>query len=115
MSTSAAGGRDGSGPGICYRLWDEAETRGLTPAPEPEIQNSDLSNLVLTLADWGEPEPERLNWLTPPPTGRLAAARERPDRAMGAITESRRAHAIEGGTMSRLPLAPRLAALIRRR
>ncbi len=98
------------GPGICYRLWDEAETRGLTPAPEPEIQNSDLSSLVLTLADWGEPEPERLNWLTPPPTGRLAAARESLI-TMGAITESG-ALTDKGRAMSRLPLAPRLAALI---
>ncbi|MEL7541470.1 MAG: helicase-related protein, partial [Pseudomonadota bacterium] len=31
------------GPGICYRLWDEAESRGLTAAPEPEIRNADLS------------------------------------------------------------------------
>lgn len=42
------------GPGICYRLWDEAETRGLTPAPEPEILTSDLSNLLLTLSDCGQ-------------------------------------------------------------
>ncbi|MCR9079518.1 MAG: ATP-dependent helicase HrpB [Hyphomonadaceae bacterium] len=98
------------GPGICYRLWDEAETRGLTPAPEPEIQNADLSGLMLTLADWGETEPERLNWLTPPPKGRLAAAR-RDLHGLGAITEAG-ALTPKGRHMSRLPLAPRLAALI---
>ena len=30
-------------PGVCYRLWDEAATRGLMPAPVPEILKSDLS------------------------------------------------------------------------
>jgi len=98
------------GPGVCYRLWDEAETRGLTPAPEPEIQNADLSGLVLTLADWGEAEPQRLNWLTPPPTGRLAAA-QRDLLGLGAISEAG-ALTPTGRDMSRLPLAPRLAALI---
>ncbi len=98
------------GPGICYRLWDEAETRGLTPAPEPEIQNADLSGLVLTLADWGETEPQRLNWLTLPPKGRLAAA-QRDLLGLGAITETGTLTP-KGRAMSRLPLAPRLAALI---
>nr|WP_070960518.1 ATP-dependent helicase HrpB [Hyphomonas sp. Mor2] len=98
------------GPGVCYRLWDEAETRGLTPAPEPEIQNADLSGLVLTLADWGETNPQRLNWLTPPPRGRLAAA-QRDLRGLGGISEAG-GLTPKGRDMSRLPLAPRLAALI---
>lgn len=98
------------GPGICYRLWDEAETRGLTAAPEPEIQNADLSNLLLTLADWGETEPERLNWLTPPPKGRIAAARQSL-LALDALSETGGLTAT-GRAMSRLPLNPRLAALI---
>lgn len=98
------------GPGICYRLWDEAESRGLTAAPEPEIQNADLSSLLLTLADWGETNPENLTWLTPPAVGRLKAARqdliafEAIDET-GALTQTGRA-------MTKLPLAPRLAALI---
>ena len=98
------------GPGICYRLWDEAETRGLTAAPEPEIQNADLSGLLLTLADWGEAEPERLNWLTPPAVGRLQAARM--DLiALGALDDAGMLTP-RGRDMTRLPLAPRLAALI---
>lgn len=98
------------GPGVCYRLWDEAETRGLTAAPEPEIQNADLSSLLLTLADWGETDPERLNWLTPPPKGRIAAARQSL-LALDAITEAG-ALTAKGRAMARLPVAPRLAALI---
>lgn len=98
------------GPGICYRLWDEAETRGLTAAPEPEIQNADLSGLLLTLADWGETNPEALKWLTPPPPGRLKAARQ-DLLALGALDESGGLTKI-GREMTKLPLSPRLAALI---
>ncbi len=98
------------GPGICYRLWDEAETRGLTGAPEPEILNADLSNLWLTLAEWGETNPENLTWLTPPPAGRMNAARQDLE-ALGALDPSG-ALTDKGRAMTRLPLAPRLAALI---
>ncbi|MHA7858636.1 MAG: ATP-dependent helicase HrpB [Henriciella sp.] len=98
------------GPGTCYRLWDEAETRGLTAAPEPEIQNADLSGLLLTLADWGETNPEALNWLTSPPPGRLKAARQ-DLLALGALDESSGLTKI-GREMTKLPLSPRLAALI---
>ncbi|GAB5455431.1 MAG: ATP-dependent helicase HrpB [Henriciella sp.] len=98
------------GPGICYRLWDEAETRGLAMAPDPEIQNADLSGLMLTLADWGEPNPEALNWLTAPPRGRLKAARQ-DLTALGALDEAGGLTQI-GREMTQLPLSPRLAALI---
>lgn len=98
------------GPGVCYRLWDEAETRGLTPAPEPEIQNADLSGLLLTLADWGEAEPERLNWLTPPARGRLTAAR-RDLLDLGAI-DAAGLLTPKGKRISDLPLSPRLGGLI---
>lgn len=98
------------GPGICYRLWDEAETRGLTIAPEPEIQNADLSGLMLTLADWGETNPESLNWLTEPPPGRLKAARQ-DLLALGALDDAGGLTKI-GREMTKLPLSPRLAALI---
>ena len=98
------------GPGICYRLWDEAETRGLTAAPEPEIRNADISGLVLTLAEWGEPDPAALTWLTPPPPGRLQAART--DLiALGALSEDG-ALTAKGAAMIKLPMSPRLAALI---
>ncbi|MEL7283844.1 MAG: ATP-dependent helicase HrpB [Pseudomonadota bacterium] len=98
------------GPGICYRLWDEAETRGLTPAPEPEISNADLSGLCLTLAEWGEPDPAALTWLTPPAPGRLKAAKQ-DLTALGALDETGALTKI-GAAMIKLPLAPRLAALI---
>ncbi len=98
------------GPGICYRLWDEAETRGLTAAPDPEIENADLSGLWLALAEWGEPDPSALTWLTPPASGRLQAARQ-DLRSLGALDASG-ALTQKGRAMTQLPLSPRLAALI---
>lgn len=98
------------GPGTCYRLWDEAETRGLVAAPTPEIQLADLSGLVLTLAEWGESDPARLTWLDPPPPGRVASAR-RMLGELGAIDAAGKLTS-KGKAMSRLPMPPQMSALI---
>lgn len=98
------------GPGICYRLWDEAETRGLTAAPEPEIVNADLGGLMLMLAEWGESDPTRLTWLDMPPNGRVMAARSQL-MALGALDMAGVLTA-KGKAMVALPLPPRMAALV---
>ncbi len=63
-------------PGICYRLWTEAEHRALLPFTPPEIASADLAGLALELACWGARDANALTWLTPPPPGALAQARE---------------------------------------
>ncbi|MBA3068416.1 MAG: ATP-dependent helicase HrpB [Hyphomonas sp.] len=104
-------GRAGrTAPGACYRLWDEAATRGLLAAPVPEILAADLSGLVLALAEWGERDPSKLVWLDPPPPGKYRAA-EAQLLALGALDASG-AMTAKGREMARLPMAPRLAALI---
>ncbi len=104
-------GRAGrTAPGVCYRLWSEPENRGLARQIAPEILGGDLSGLVLALADWGESEPARLQWIDPPPTGRLEAAREAL-KALGAL-DVKGQITPRGRQMAGLPLAPRLAALI---
>ncbi len=62
------------GPGVCYRLWDEAGTRALSAFPRPEILEADLGGLALALADWGAASGAGLAWLDPPPAGPFAAA-----------------------------------------
>jgi ATP-dependent helicase HrpB len=104
-------GRAGrTGPGVCYRLWDEEETRGLPAERTPEILQADLSGLILSLADWGERDPGRLIFLDPPPAGRLAAAASQL-RQLGALAEDGSVTA-RGREMARLPLDPPLAAMI---
>jgi ATP-dependent helicase HrpB len=97
-------------PGVCYRLWDEAETMSLAPFTAPEIVASDLSGFVLDLAVWGVSDPNTLAWFDPPPPAALAEARELLAEldaldAEGRITE-------KGRRLARLPLPPRLAAMI---
>lgn len=70
-------GRSGRvAPGICYRLWDETETRSLAPYTPPEILTSDLSPFALDLALWGERDASRLKLLDPPPAGTFAEAQD---------------------------------------
>lgn len=98
------------GPGICYRLWDEAETRGLVPDPLPDILSADLSGFLLTLAEWGAASPAGLFFLDAPPAGRVQAAQEEL-RALGAVDGAMRL-TDRGRAMAALPLPPRLAALV---
>ncbi|WP_428408841.1 ATP-dependent helicase HrpB [Hyphococcus sp.] len=98
------------GPGVCYRLWDEPATRGLTAHPEPEIVTGDLSGLALALAEWGERDPARLCFLDAPPKVRYAAAVQNLT-ALGALDEDG-ALTVRGREMARLPMAPSLAAMI---
>lgn len=97
-------------PGVCYRLWDEAATRGLMPAPVPEILKSDLSGVVLSLAEWGERDALRLTWMDAPPPGRLKAAQALL-RTLGAL-DAEGVLTPLGSEMARLPLPPRLGALV---
>lgn len=104
-------GRAGrTAPGVCYRLWDEAATRGLMAAPVPEMLTSDLSGLALALAEWGTRDPLALTWLDAPPPGKYASA-ESQLRALGALDASG-GLTPKGREMARLPMAPRLAALV---
>jgi ATP-dependent helicase HrpB len=118
-------------PGVCYRLWTEAEDRGLVPARLPEILEADLAPLALELAAWGA-EPRELAWLDPPPEASLAQARELLQQldaldAAGAATEHGRrmleagahprlAHLlVRGREMGRGGLAADLASLLENR
>ncbi|MEO0467796.1 MAG: ATP-dependent helicase HrpB, partial [Pseudomonadota bacterium] len=104
-------GRAGrTGPGRCYRLWDEAETRGLSADIAPEILSADVSSLMLALAEWGEADPANLTWIDPPPTGRLAAAKAQL-QSQGALSETGALTPL-GKDMAALPLPPHLAALV---
>ena len=96
-------------PGVCYRLWDEAQTAALEPFSRPEILSADLSSFALDLAAWGS-APEQLAFLDPPPRPALAEANALL-RELGATDADGRI-TDEGRKLRRLPLPPRLARMV---
>jgi ATP-dependent helicase HrpB len=97
-------------PGVCYRLWDEPETRALAPFSRPEILEADLSGFALALAQWGARDASGLAFLDPPPAGAYAEARAILER-LEALDEAG-ALTAHGKLLARLPLAPRLAHMV---
>ncbi|QDH73337.1 ATP-dependent helicase HrpB [Brevundimonas sp. M20] len=97
-------------PGVCYRLWDEEQTRGLVAHQRPEILEADLTAFALDLARWGARSPDGLALLDPPSAGAFAEARKVLTRldaldADGALTD-------HGRRLTRIPLSPRLAHMV---
>jgi ATP-dependent helicase HrpB len=97
-------------PGVCYRLWDEENTRGLVPHQRPEIQEADLTGLALDLARWGARSVEGLALLDPPPAGALAEARKVLTR-LGAL-DADGGLSKHGLRLTKIPLSPRLAHMV---
>lgn len=97
-------------PGVCYRLWDEEQTRGLVPHQNPEIREADLTGFALDLARWGARSAEGLALLDPPPAGAFAEARKVLGRL--AALDGEGALTGHGRRLAAMPLSPRLAHLV---
>jgi ATP-dependent helicase HrpB len=98
------------GPGICYRLWNEALQHSLTKHRNPEIMDADLTPTVLELANWGKQNINDLCWLSPPPASSVSAAKSllinlEAISAEWFITK-------KGREMLQLPTHPRMAHMI---
>ncbi len=113
-SQAAAAQRAGraarQGPGVAYRLWEEAAHAGRAEFDPPEMLTSDLAPLLLSLAQWGAADPAALPWLDPPPSAALAAARATL-QALGALDAAGRITQ-HGRSMAALPMAPQLAHML---
>jgi ATP-dependent helicase HrpB len=108
--TQRAGRAARQGPGVAYRLWEEAATAGLPPFDPPQILEADLSALLLDCALWGVGDPLTLHWLDPPPAAALAEARMRLVELAALDADGRpTAH---GRNIAKLPLPPRLAHML---
>ncbi|MET1413619.1 ATP-dependent helicase HrpB [Roseibium sp. HPY-6] len=97
-------------PGVCYRLWDEAQTVALPASETPEILEADLTGLVLDLASWGTSNPASLAFASPPPAAAWKEAASLLEDlhaldANGRLTP-------QGKMLSKLPLHPRLAHMV---
>ncbi|MFA5900231.1 MAG: ATP-dependent helicase HrpB [Hyphomicrobium sp.] len=97
-------------PGVCYRLWDEAQTQSLPAYAEAEIRSADLAPLLLDCAEWGTTDPRSLSWIDAPSTAAIDAAREELTE-LGALDADGRITAI-GKRLRALPLPPRLARMV---
>ncbi|MDB5724383.1 MAG: ATP-dependent helicase HrpB, partial [Novosphingobium sp.] len=113
-SQAAAAQRAGraarQGPGVAYRLWEEAAHPGRAAFDPPEMLTSDLAPLTLTLAQWGAGEIAAMAWLDPPPAAALGAAQSGL-AALGALDGKGRITA-HGRAMAKLPMEPALAHML---
>ncbi|MEJ2458958.1 MAG: ATP-dependent helicase HrpB [Novosphingobium sp.] len=100
------------GPGVAYRLWEEAAHAGRPAFDPPEITTSDLAPLTLSLAQWGNTHPAAMAWLDPPPAPAMEAAR-RELETLGALDDAGRITDF-GGKVASLPMDPAQAAMILR-
>lgn len=113
-SQAAAAQRAGraarQGPGIAYRLWEEASHSGRPAFDPPEMLTSDLAPLALTLAQWGAGDPSAMAWLDPPPVAALMAANQLLG-SLGALDAENRITP-HGRAMAALPMEPRHAHML---
>jgi len=98
------------GPGVAYRLWEEAAHAGRPAFDPPEMMTSDLAPPALTLAQWGAGDAAAMAWLDPPPVAAMASAKAALT-ALGALDAQGRITA-HGRAMARLPMEPALAHML---
>ncbi len=95
--------------GVCYRMWTQGEHLVLAPKRKPEILEADLAPLVLELANWGVTDVDDVTWVTRPPRGAVAQARDLLIQ-LEAIDE--KGITSRGKEMLQLPTHPRIAHLL---
>ncbi|MDQ7731400.1 ATP-dependent helicase HrpB [Halomonas sp. SpR1] len=96
--------------GSCFRLWAQDQT--LVPYGEPEIQQADLSSLVLELACWGVASPQALSWVSPPPEGAWRSGQALLTQ-LGILDEHHKLTPL-GSRCARWPVEPRIAVMLER-
>ena len=108
-ATQRAGRAARQGPGVAYRLWEEAGHAGRPAFAEPEIAHADLAPLRMSLARWGTQDAASLRWLDPPPAASLVSAEDRLFD-LGALSEGRLTDL--GRRIAELPMHPQDAAAL---
>lgn len=93
------------GPGVCIRLFDEADFLSRPAFTEPEIQRAGLVGVVLEMLALGLGEPEDFPFLDAPPRRLIGEARQTL-LELGAVDEDRRLTR-RGRKLARMPLDAR--------
>ncbi len=96
--------------GHCYRLWTSQQQARLTKHSQAEILRSDLSALMLELANWGVKECSELAWIDLPPRSSVEQARTLLQQ-LSAIDKQGKI-TVHGKNMLRLGASPRLAHMM---
>jgi len=96
--------------GTCYRLWSHEQHKRLQKHSTAEILHSDLSSLVLELANWGTTQVNELHWLDKPEKASVNEAKTLL-RSLNAIDEHDKITA-HGQQMLQLGSHPRLSHMI---
>lgn len=109
-ATQRAGRAARQGPGVVYRLWEEAATGGMPPFDPPEIHENDLMPVVLDCASWGIVDPRQLAWLDQPTPAAIVDARSRLV-TIGALGEDGRITS-HGMGLAAIPLPVPLAHML---
>ena len=110
-SSEQRAGRAGrTGPGLCVRLWSEAEHEARAESDEAEVKRVDLSETVLMLAAAGISELDQFEWYEAPSKQSLERGYGLL-KDLGALNTSSEITVI-GRQMSRFPLHPRYARLL---
>ena len=96
--------------GVCYRLWTAQQQPRLLKHSTAEILHSDLSSLVLELANWGVTQMDEMQWMDNPPTSASEQAKTLL-RQLNAIDDKGRISP-HGRDMLKLGTHPRLAHMM---
>lgn len=112
-ATQRAGRAGRLEPGVCYRLWSEAQHDQLAAHGSAEMLQADLAGLALQLARWGV-TPDQLSWLDQPPMAAYGQAQDLLARLGAFKPGSRDNLSAHGQAMAELPAHPRIAHLLLR-
>ncbi|MDH5388840.1 MAG: ATP-dependent helicase HrpB [Gammaproteobacteria bacterium] len=96
--------------GVCYRLWTAQQQSRLLKHASAEILHSDLSSLVLELANWGVTQADEMQWMDAPPVSASNQAKTLLQQ-LNAIDDQGKIKA-HGQDMLRLGTHPRLAHMM---
>jgi ATP-dependent helicase HrpB len=110
-SSDQRAGRAGrTAPGVCIRLWTEAEHHKRAPQELPEVRRLDLAEVALTLKAGGVDDLKAFRWLEKPDVVALAQTEELL-RDLGAADEVGRITEL-GRRMLAFPAHPRYARML---
>ena len=110
-SANQRAGRCGRiGPGVCVRLYDEADFAGRTRFTDPEVLRSSLASVILRMKALGLDDIESFPFVDSP-SGRAVADGYHLLQELGALDNANKMTET-GRMLSRLPVDPRLGRMI---